>query len=415
MALSWAQKEIADCDKRFRVVVAGRRFGKTHLAIREICKAAREPNREVWYVAPTYRQSKTIVWRKLKDKLSDLRWTKKINESELTITSKNNSIISLKGADNADSLRGVGLDFVCLDEFADIDSTAFYEVLRPTLADKQGKALFIGTPKGVGNWAHDIYTMPEESPEDWKSFQYTTLDGGNVTSEEVEAAMRDLDERTFRQEFLATFETYQNKIYHSFERKNNVKKYEDETPKIIYIGMDFNIDPMSAVIMHRDKDVLHIFDEIRIFGSNTNEMVDEIKSRYPNSRAWVFPDPAGKQRKTSAGGMTDIRILQNEGFVVKAPNKHTPVRDRINAVNSRLHSALGEVNLYVDPKCKYTIEGLERHTYKAGTNQPDKESGYDHMMDALGYCVDYLFPIRREYGDIEQPRRWGHNLAGVIK
>lgn len=411
--LSWAQKEIADSTKRFRVVVAGRRFGKTHLAIREICKAASQPNREVWYVAPTYRQSKTIVWRKLKDKLNDLRWTKKVNESELTIVLKNNSVIALKGADNADSLRGVGLDFVCLDEFADIDPVAFYEVLRPTLADKQGSALFIGTPKGVGNWAHDIYTMPEESPDDWDSFQYTTLDGGNVTADEVETAMRDLDERTFRQEFLATFETYQNKIYHSFERKQNIQAFEDATPKMLYIGMDFNIDPMSAVIFHRNKDVLHIIDEIRIFGSNTNEMVDEIKSRYPDNRVWVFPDPAGKQRKTSAGGMTDIRILQNEGFIVKAHNKHTPVRDRINAVNSRLCSALGEVNLYIDPKCKHTIEGLERHSYKTGTNQPDKDSGYDHMMDALGYCVDYLFPITRDYGEIEQPRRWGHNLAGV--
>ena len=413
MALSWAQKQIADCDKRFRVVVAGRRFGKTHLAIREICKAARMPNRVVWYVAPTYRQSKTIVWRKLKDKLRSLHWVQKVNEAELTIILKNNSVISLKGADNADSLRGVGLDFVCLDEFADIDPEAFYEVLRPTLADKQGSALFIGTPKGVGNWAHDIYTMPEENERDWASFQYTTIDGGNVSEEELETAMRDLDERTFRQEFLATFETYQNKIYHSFERARNIKKFEEETPRIIYVGIDFNIDPMSAVVFHKDKDVLHVFDEIRIFGSNTNEIVDEINSRYPDSRKWVFPDPAGKQRKTSAGGMTDIRILQNAGFVVKAPNKHTPVRDRINAVNSRLCSASGDINLYVDPKCKHTIEGLERHSYKQGTSQPDKDSGYDHMMDALGYCVDYLFPIRRDYSDVEQPKRWGHNLSGV--
>lgn len=415
MALSLAQKQIAESDKRFRVVVAGRRFGKTHLAIREICKAARFSNREVWYVAPTYRQSKTIVWRKLKNKLSDLKWVKKINEAELTIILKNNSVISLKGADNADSLRGVGLDFVCLDEFADIDPEAFYEVLRPTLADREGGALFIGTPKGVGNWAHDIYTMPEENADDWASFQFTTIDGGNVSQEEIDVAMRDLDERTFRQEFLATFETYQNKIYHSFERNRNVKSFEQDTPKLIYVGIDFNIDPMSAVIFHKEKDVLHVFDEIRIFGSNTNEMVDEIQSRYPDSRVWTFPDPAGKQRKTSAGGMTDIRILQNAGFVVKAPNKHTPVRDRINAVNSRLHSANGDINLYVDPKCKHTIEGLERHSYKSGTSQPDKDSGYDHMMDALGYCVDYLFPIRRDYGEIEQPRRWGHNLTGVTQ
>jgi phage terminase large subunit len=192
MPLSKAQDTIAESTTRFRVVVAGRRFGKTHLAIRELCFYAKEPDREVWYVAPTYRQSKQIVWRKLKHKLQDLRWTKRVNESELSITLKNGSTIALKGADNADSLRGVGLDFLVMDEFADIDPEAWYEVLRPTLADKQGGALFIGTPKGIGNWSHDLYQMPLENPDSWASFQFTTVDGGNVKPEEIEAARRDI-------------------------------------------------------------------------------------------------------------------------------------------------------------------------------------------------------------------------------
>jgi hypothetical protein len=83
MPLSLAQQHIADDSRRFRVVVAGRRFGKTHLSIRELCYHARTPEQEVWYVAPTYRQAKQIVWRKLKHKLQDLRWAKRINESEL--------------------------------------------------------------------------------------------------------------------------------------------------------------------------------------------------------------------------------------------------------------------------------------------------------------------------------------------
>jgi phage terminase large subunit len=87
------------------------------------------------------------------------------------------------------------------------------------------------------------------------------------------------------------------------------------------------------------------------------------------------------------------------------------VRDRINAVNSRLCSSDSIRHLYISPKCKYTIEGLERQTYKEGTSQPDKDSGYDHMMDALGYMIDYMFPIRKDIGRIEQPRRWGHGIA----
>ena len=413
MPLSKAQQTIFDDQHRFKVVIAGRRFGKTFLAIQALCYHARIPNQEVWYVAPSYKQAKLIVWRKLKKRLQDLRWTRKTNESELSIELKNGSKISLKGADNEDSLRGVGLNYIILDEFADIDPEAWYEVLRPTLADTEGSAMFIGTPKGIANWSYDLYQYELEFGEVWKSFQYTTVDGGNVKPEELELARRDLDERTFRQEFLATFETYAGRIYYAFDRKHNVVDglFESRDLDVIYIGMDFNIDPMSAVIAIRRGETLCVIDEIRMFSSNTAEIVEEIKSRYPKSKICLYPDPAARARKTSAGGSTDITILENAGFVVKAPRAHTPVRDRINAVNSRLCDSTGIRHLFIMPKCKYTIEGLERHTYKEGTTQPDKDSGYDHMMDALGYMVDYLFPVKRDREETLQPKRWTHQIA----
>lgn len=412
MPLSNPQELIATDTKRFRVAICGRRFGKTHLAVRELAYHARIPGQEVIYVAPTYKMAKNIVWRKLKNKLSDLKWVAKHNETELKLELKNGSVISLKGADNFDSLRGTGNHFIVLDEFADIDPEAWFEVLRATLSDTQGKALFIGTPKGIGNWSYEIYQRCLEDPEHWSSYQFTTLDGGNVPPEEIEQARRDLDERTFRQEYMATFETFSGRIYYAFDRAQNVVKYDGNTPDMIYVGMDFNIDPMSAVIATRTGDTLHIIDEVRMFSSNTKEMVDEIKQRFSKSKVLVYPDPAGNQRKTSAGGMTDVTILANSGFVVKAPRVHTPVRDRINAVNSRLCDSTGIRRLYVDPKCKYTIEGLERQVYKEGSSQPDKENGYDHMNDALGYMIDYLFPVRRDIDpDLLLPQRWGHRVV----
>lgn len=387
-------------------------FGKTHLSIRELAYHARLPDKEVWYIAPTYKMARQIVWKKLKNKLKDLNWIAKTNETELTISLINGSTISLKGADNYDSLRGVGLDFVVLDEFADIDPEAWYETLRPTLSDKQGRALFIGTAKGIGNWSYEIYQNSQKDPTNWVSFSYTTLDGGNVTADEIESARRDLDERTFRQEYMATFETFSGRIYYAFDRALNVRKYEGQTPDAVYVGMDFNIDPMSAVVAVRLGDSLHVIDEVRIFGSNTQEMTDELKQRFPKSKIWVYPDPAGNQRKTSAGGATDIMLLSNAGFVVKAPRSHTPVRDRINAVNSRLCDSTGIRRLFVDPKAKYTIEGLERQVYKEGTSQPDKDGGYDHMNDALGYMTDYLFPVRRDQDpELLIPQRWGHRIG----
>jgi hypothetical protein len=413
MPLSLAQQKIAQSKRRFVCVCAGRRFGKTHLAIRTLAKWASEPDKEIWYLAPSYRQAKMIAWKKLKKKLIDLRWVAKINESELSIVLKNGSQISLKGADSYDSLRGVGLDGLVIDEAAIIDPEAWFEVLRPMLSDKQGKALFITTPTGM-NWFYELFQNHLTDPEHWESFQFTTIDGGNVPEEEVEQARRELDEKTFRQEYLATFETFSGRIYYGFQREFNVidAKPTDRDLDAIYIGMDFNIDPMSAVIAIRNNNDLCIIDEIRLFSSNTAEIVDEIKSRYPRSKVWVYPDPAARQRKTSAGGVTDLTILQNAGFIVKAPNSHTAVRDRINAVNSRLCDSTGQRHLFVTKNCKYTIEALERHVYKAGSTQPDKDSGYDHMNDSVGYMVDYLFPVRREY-DIKPgaPKRFTHGIT----
>ncbi|CAB4128019.1 phage_term_2, phage terminase, large subunit, PBSX family [uncultured Caudovirales phage] len=408
MPLNAGQREVVSSLARFRVVIAGRRWGKTHLAIRELARSARIPRSRSFYVAPTYRQAKQIVWDPLKYRLQDLGWTDRVNETDLTITLINGSRISLRGADNPDSLRGVGLDFVVIDEFAMVDQKAWTEVLRPTLSDRGGAALFISTPMGASNWAYDLFQRGQDTSEaDWSSFHYTTIQGGNVTADEVESARRDLDARTFRQEYEATWEQYANRIFYAFDRAENVRPYQGSDPAVVYIGMDFNIDPMSAVVFHRDGELLHAIDEIEMYSSNTQEIVEEIHSRFPGKRIWVYPDPASRQRKTSAGGVTDLTILQNAGFVVKAPNSHNPVRDGINAVNSRLCNTLGQRNFVVDPRCRRLIECLEKHTYKEGTTQPDKDSGFDHMADAMRYAIDYMFPIRPATAPAPA-QRWGH-------
>jgi hypothetical protein len=405
MPLSTAQKAIAESESRFRVAICGRRFGKTYLAMRELARFARNPGRRCWFIAPTRSQGKGIVWDQLKDRLQSLNWVSKINESELTLTLRNGSEISIKSADAYDRMRGFSVDFCVFDEFADMDPDVWTAV-RPTLSDRAGSALFIGTPKGTGNWSKDIFDR-SLTTAGWSSFQYTTLAGGRVTAAEVTSARAEMDERTFRQEYEATFESFAGRIYYAFDR-DNIVPYTGAEPQVIYIGMDFNIDPMSAAIAVRQgDDTLHIMDEIRMFGSNTQEMVSEIKSRYPQSRVWVYPDPASRQRKTSAGGLTDLSILQNAGFTVKAPMAHDAVRDGINAVNARLCDATGARHLLVDPKCKYTIESLERHAYKEGTSVPDKDSGYDHMSDALRYMVNYIWPVRRDVKP-QPAQRWTH-------
>ena len=404
MPLTNPQKNVIQDDSRFRVLITGRRFGKTFVAINEIAKFASIPNKKIWYVAPSYRQAKAICWGVLKEKMIYHKWVKSINHSDLTLTLKNNSQITLRGSDNESSLRGVGLNFLILDEFQDINKTAWYEVLRPTLSDTEGHALFCGTPRGFGNWSYDLYKMGENN-KDWKSFQYTTLEGEQVSEDEIEQAKQDLDLRTFQQEYEATFVNYSGMIYYNFSRdKNIIEKYTKNTG-VLHIGLDFNVDPMSAVVCIIENDRIFVVDEVQIYSSNTNEMCDEIKTRYKNKQIVVYPDPSARQRKTSAGGLTDLAILKNNGFDVRCRSTAPLVRDRINAVNSKLKNVNGKNSLFIVKFCKNAIKSIERQIYKEGTHIPDKDSGYDHMNDALGYLVEYNFPLRRNFAP-SQPKRW---------
>tara|TARA_Y100001972_G_scaffold71073_1_gene86456 strand:- start:52 stop:1266 length:1215 start_codon:yes stop_codon:yes gene_type:complete len=403
MKLTKLQTQIRNSKSRFKVLICGRRWGKTVFSISQLLEHASKPNQRVWYVAPTYRQAEQIVWTQLKEILREKFWVRKLNETKLTADLVNGSLIALKGADNYDGLRGVGLNFLCIDEFADVNDKAWFEVLRPTLSDTKGKALFCGTPKGF-NWAYELFKKGQVDDE-WASWQYTTLDGGFVDVNEVEQARQDLDERTFKQEYEASFVTYSGSVYYAFDRRENVKDIKMDS-STIHIGLDFNIDPMSACCMQIKNNVVSVFDEIVIYGSNTDEMVNEIYTRYGNQRIIIYPDPSARANRTSAGGRTDLSILRNAGFLVKINNVAPLIRDRINAVNSRLLGADDVRRLFVDKRCLNVIRSLERQIYKEGTSQPDKENGYDHMNDALGYAIETLFPIRRNYIPKPQQERW---------
>ena len=403
MPLTKPQKKVILDKSRFRVLITGRRFGKTFLAINELAKFASQPNKKVWYVAPSYRQAKAICWNVLKEKMVYHKWAKSINHSDLTITLKNNSQITLRGSDNENSLRGVGLNFLVMDEFADTSKETWYEVLRPTLSDTKGHALFCGSPRGFGNWSYELFKLGETN-RDWQSFKYTTLEGGQVSDDEIEQAKQDLDMRTFQQEYEATFVNYSGMIYYNFDRDKNIVTNCNNSD-FLHIGLDFNVDPMSAVVCNIIGEKIYVMDEIQIYSSNTNEMSDEIKIRYPGKKIIVYPDPSARQRKTSAGGLTDIAILKNAGFDVRSRSSAPLVRDRINAVNSKLKNVNGKNNLFILQSCKNVIKSLERQIYKEGTHIPDKDSGYDHMNDALGYLIEYNFPLKRNF--ISRPQqRW---------
>jgi hypothetical protein len=396
MPLSAKQQQIADDKTRFRVVLAGRRGGKTFLAMREACRFASRPNSMVWMLANSRQQIKSLCWTKLKKKLNSLNWIADTNESELTIKLVNGSMICLKSAEQGDNLRGESLDFIVLDEFCDIDLEEIWsQIIRPSLADKKGHALFTGTPKAGNQAARDLYDN-HLTKKNWASFSYTTADGGFVDQDEIEQARQDLSPKVFSQEYLANWENFAGVIFNEFGEHNiqQVRKPTETEP--VYIGMDFNVTPMSAVIGRQTRSGIEIYDEIYLENSNTTEMIDEIRLRYPKNPIVVWPDPAGVQRKSSANGNTDIKLLEIAGFQTRYHRQHPLVRDRINAGNSLFFKRPdGSTRFFIDPACKKTIACLKNWSYKPESMTPTKDSGFDHGCDALTYMIQFLFPITK--------------------
>jgi hypothetical protein len=280
---------------------------------------------------------------------------------------------------------------------------AAWPTIRPALSDKQGRALLISTPAGYNHF-YKIYLAAHNEP-DWAVHTYTTLEGGNVTPEETESARHDMDERTFRQEYEASFESLAGRVYYAFDRRQypqgNVSDVKDIDGAPILVGMDFNINPMSAVFAVRAGGQIHIIGEATIDNGNTDEMVRLIKSRYPNRTIRVYPDPTGNARKTSAPvGQTDFTILRQAGFQVLAPSHPYSVVDKINTVNTGLRTAAGDKRVLINPTCRQLTMALDGLTYVKGTNEPDKSSGLDHITDALGYLLLWELPLRGSGGAI---------------
>ena len=213
----------------------------------------------------------------------------------------------MRGADNHDSLRGDGLNFVVLDEFASIAREAWTEVLRPALADRQGGALFIGTPQGF-NHLHELVEGAEGRP-DWKTFQFTTAEGGNVSLQEIESATHDLDERTFRQEFLATFETSGvGRAYYAFDRTHNVGKLQYNPGAPLVWALDFNMNPMCSTtsLGRLTLNILLSFAQFEreIIGERTSDKMSAARRK----GKWVGGTPVLGYDVDPAGG----RLIVNE-------------------------------------------------------------------------------------------------------
>jgi len=210
VSLHDAQMEIFKSPARFKVVSAGRRFGKSRLAAWVLLiKALQSKSKDVFYVGPTFQQSKDIMWGMLKELGQDV--IKAAHENTAVLTLVNDRKIYLKGSDRPDTLRGVGLEYVVLDEYASMKPEVWEMILRPTLADVKGGAMFIGTPAGKNHF-YKLYIEAQQD-DDWQAFQFNSTDNPLLDPKEIAAAKSTMSTQAFRQEFEATFESFTGGIF----------------------------------------------------------------------------------------------------------------------------------------------------------------------------------------------------------
>jgi len=204
--LKW-QQDVFKNTHRFKVVAAGRRCGKSRLsAVSLLIEALNCPEGSaVMYIAPTLGQARSILWDLLHDLGRPVIKSSHVNNLEITLV--NGRKILVRGADNPDSLRGVSLTYVVLDECAFIKQDIWEKVIRASLSDQKGRALFISTPSGR-NWFYDVFNLGKDNQdEEWKSWHFTTQDNETIDPKEIEAAKRTLSSFAFKQEYLSSFDT----------------------------------------------------------------------------------------------------------------------------------------------------------------------------------------------------------------
>jgi PBSX family phage terminase large subunit len=223
--LSPWQSEVWDDSHRYKVINAGRRAGKTMLVTMKMVDfATQNSGVKIWYIAPTYRQAKQIVWEMLVEYIPKQLISKR-NETELKLFLKTGSKIELKGADNPDSLRGVGIDLIMFDEVAFFNKwNECWKILRPTLADSAADCYFISTPNGFNHFKElaDNYVVAEDrkifKDSDIAYFHFTTYDNPYIDIDEIELMKAELDEDSFSQEILGEFRKMQGLVYKNFNR-----------------------------------------------------------------------------------------------------------------------------------------------------------------------------------------------------
>lgn len=412
---------------RFNTVAAGRRSGKTETRKRKLVKCALRGTAfdkpKFFAGAPTWAQAKRIWWDDLKALLPDRFKAGQPSEGELVIRLVNGAEIHVFGLEEPARIEGPPWDGGVLDEFANMKAKTWGEHVRPALSDRGGWCDFIGVPEGRNHF-YDLDRRAKAlmaahgNASDWGSFHWVSAD--ILPAAEIAAARRDLDELTFAQEYEASFVTFEGQAYYPFDVDSHCARLKYDPRQPLIFCFDFNVAPgIAAVAQEQTLPLGHdgtgIIGEVHIpRNSNTPAVCARLIADWGGHQGRVicYGDATG-----GAGGSAKVRgsdwdlarhaLKPHFGarlaFEVSAANPRE--RARVNAVNSRLRNAAGEVRLMVDghraPNVVKDFEGVR--LLAGGSGEIDKRTTPElsHLTDAVGYYIAAAWPINRGVESVE--------------
>lgn len=333
--------------------------------------------------------------------------------SKRRVTWPNSSWGTIYSAEEADQLRGFSGDTAWLDEFGKYPNPReVWDNLQfgmREVSDDQPRVCITTTPRPLPileeiEARRSTVTVRGSSYENranlapaWFNDTLAAYEGTRLGRQEIWGERLD---------------DVEGRVYSSFSKApfplGNVDASVMDTGGDILVGQDFNVNPMASVIAVRVADECHVIDALEVDTSNTEEVAEEIKLRYPNRNVIVCPDPAGKQRHTNAPvGQTDFTILERAGFQINAPNAAPAIVDRVNNTQAMLLQGTRR-RVRIHPRAKPLITALSNLTYKEGTSIRDKGSGFDHICDALDYLLWSEFNVL-----VDAPAGWGSASTGL--
>lgn len=393
------QVEVWDDDHRYKVINCGRRAGKSTLAAYRMVKFALDKNKSIsWYIAPTYRQAKQIMWAMLTEIMPEVAVSKR-NETELKMELINGSRIELKGADSPDSLRGVRIDLAIFDEVAFFDKwDDSWKVIRPTLMDSKADVMFISTPNGFNHFK----TLSDTLHDDWRYFHYTTYDNPYIPRDEIEASKIEMGEDAFAQEILGEFRKMSGLIYKEFDKSKHMVEIPDINHWTRARAVDFGYGHKTCVVwfaINSDGSEIYAYDGIYQSGMTLDQIADAIRIKDGNLQMTYSVGDSAQP--------LNIQELVNRGININPIEKGADsVRMGIQKVATllKVRADTGKPTLMFNKHLDWIAHEFERYRWMENKAQglikeaPLKSE--DDAMDAIRYFVmDFQKPIN----DIEFP------------